>query len=297
MTPGRIISKAGGELPGGYWQSFRWMPHPELALHIRGYIGYFESSSQRVRRRELPAGEVALIISLGPQWSSIDPVTGASIGTLRTFIAGLDDTYNLVDSEASGAAIQVDFTPIGARQLLQLPMHLVSKRTTELTDLLGSEADRLVEQLVEAPDWHGRFLTLDNFLLTRIRRYERSTREIDWAWRQLVLSRGSIRVQQISEQLGWTRKRLVKAFRDEIGIPPKVLARVLRFRRALAEFNAQQISDFSQVAAECGYSDQAHMIRDFKDLSGLTPVELVRLYSPDAGTIERQPNSPEARSE
>jgi AraC-like DNA-binding protein len=297
VTPGRIISKAGGELPGGYWQSFRWMPHPELALHIRGYIGYFESSSQRVRRRELPAGEVALIISLGPQWRSIDPVTGASIGTLRTFIAGLDDTYSLVDSETSGAAIQVDFTPIGARQLLQLPMHLVSKRTTELTDLLGSEADRLVEQLVEAPDWHGRFLTLDNFLLTRIRRYERSTREIDWAWRQLVLSRGSIRVQQISEQLGWTRKRLVKAFRDEIGIPPKVLARVLRFRRALAEFNAQQISDFSQVAAECGYSDQAHMIRDFKDLSGLTPVELVRLYSPDAGTIERQPNSPEARSE
>jgi len=273
------------------------MPHPELAPHIRGYSGYFESSSQRVRRRELPAGEVALIISLGPQWRSIDPVTGASIGTLRTFIAGLDDTYSLVDSETSGAAIQVDFTPIGARQLLQLPMHLVSKRTTELTDLLGSEADRLVEQLVETQDWHGRFLTLDNFLLSRIRRYQRSTREIDWAWRQLDLSRGSIRVQQISEQLGWTRKRLVKAFRDEIGIPPKVLARVLRFRKALAEFNAQKINDFSQLAAECGYSDQAHMIRDFKDLSGLTPVELVRVYSPDAGTIESQPNSPEARSE
>ena len=285
MTPGRIISKAGGELPGGYWQSFRWMPHPELALHIRGYNGYFENSSQRVRRRELPAGEVALIISLGPQWRSIDPVTGASIGMLRTFVAGLDDTYSLVDSDTPGAAIQVDFTPIGAGQLLQLPMHLVSKRTTELNDLLGSEADRLVERLVEARDWPGRFLTLDNFLLSRIRRYERPTREIDWAWRQLDLSRGSIRVQKISDQLGWTRKRLVKAFRDEVGIPPKALARVLRFRRALAQFTSQK--DFSQLAAECGYSDQAHMIRDFKDLSGLTPADLVRVYSPEAGTIER----------
>jgi AraC-like DNA-binding protein len=285
VTPGRIISKAGGELPGGYWQSFRWMPHPELALHIRGYNGYFENSSQRVRRRELPAGEVALIISLGPQWRSIDPVTGASIGMLRTFVAGLDDTYSLVDSDTPGAAIQVDFTPIGAGQLLQLPMHLVSKRTTELNDLLGSEADRLVERLVEARDWPGRFLTLDNFLLSRIRRYERPTREIDWAWRQLDLSRGSIRVQKISDQLGWTRKRLVKAFRDEVGIPPKALARVLRFRRALAQFTSQK--DFSQLAAECGYSDQAHMIRDFKDLSGLTPADLVRVYSPEAGTIER----------
>ena len=287
MTHGRIISKVTGELPCGYWQGFRWLPHPELALHIRRYNGYFESSSQRVRRRELPSGEVALIISLGPQWSSIDPVTGAPTGTLRTFIAGLDDTYSLVDSETAGAAIQVDFTPIGARQLLQLPMHLVSKRTTELSDLLGSEADRLVQQLVEAQDWHCRFLTLDNFLLSRIRRYKRSTGEIDWAWRQLDLSRGSIRVQKISEQLGWTRKRLVKAFRDEIGIPPKLLARVLRFQRALTECNSQTIADSSQLAAECGYSDQAHMIRDFKDFSGLTPAELARVYSPDAGTIER----------
>ena len=262
------------------------MPHPELALQVRGYNGYFESSSRPVRRRELPSGEVALIISLGPRWRLIDPATGASAGTLRTFVAGLDDTYSLVESEISGAAIQVDFTPIGARRFLQLPMHLVSKRTVELADLLGSQADRLVEQLAEARDWHSRFLTLDNFLLSRIRRYRRSTREIDWAWRQLDLSRGSARVQKISEQLGWTRKRLVKAFRDDIGIPPKVLARVLRFRKALAEFNAQTIIDFSQVAAESGYSDQAHMIRDFRDFSGLTPAELIRVYSPDAGTIE-----------
>lgn len=262
------------------------MPHPELALQVRGYNGYFESSTRPVRRRELPSGEVALIVALGPQWRLIDPATGVSAGTLRTFVAGLDDRYSLVESEIPGAAIQVDFTPIGARQLLQLPMHLVSKRTVELADLLGRQADRLIEQLAEAPDWHSRFVTLDNFLLSRIRRYRGSTREIDWAWRQLDLSRGSVRVQKISEQLGWTRKRLVKAFRDEIGLPPKVLARVLRFRRALTDFNAQTIVDFSQLAAECGYSDQAHMIRDFKDFSGLTPVELVRVYSPDAGTIE-----------
>jgi AraC-like DNA-binding protein len=287
VTQGRIISQAGGELPGGCWQSYRWSPHPELALHVRGYNGYFESSSQPVRRREMPSGDVALIISLGPQWRLIDPVTGAPIGILRTFIAGLDDTYSLVDSEMPGSAIQVDFTPMGARRLLQVPMHLVSKRTTDLSDLLGSEAGRLVEQLVEAPDWHTRFLKLDNFLLTRIRRSEKPTREIDWAWRQLDLSRGSVRVQWITEQLGWTRKRMVRMFRDEIGIPPKVLARVLRFRRALTEFNSGRSNDVSQIILECGYSDQAHMIREFKDFSGLTPVELVRVYSPDAGTIER----------
>jgi hypothetical protein len=149
VTQGRIIGRGGGEFPGGYWQTFRWMPHPELALHVRGYNGYFESSSRPVRRRELPSGEVALVISLGPQWRSIDPGTGASIGILRAFVAGLDDTYSLVDSETPGAAIQVDFTPVGARSLLQLPMHLVSKRTTELTDLFGSRRRHISLRLMD----------------------------------------------------------------------------------------------------------------------------------------------------
>ncbi len=255
-------------------------------MHIRRYNGYFESSSRLVRRRELPSGEVALIISLGPHYQLVDPVTGDSLGTLRTFVAGLDDTYSLVDSGIPGAAIQVDFTPIGARQLLQLPMHLVSKRTTELNDLLGREADRLIQQLFEAPDWHSRFVTLDNFLLSKLRRSEKPSDEIRWAWRQLDLSRGAIPIQQITGRLGWTRKRLIKTFRDEIGIPPKALARVLRFRRALEELNSGKIISASQLATESGYSDQAHMIRDFKAFSGLTPVELVRIYSPDAGTID-----------
>jgi hypothetical protein len=89
VIQGRIIGRGGGEFPNGYWQTFRWMPHPELALHVRGYNGYFETSSRPVRRRELPSGEVALIISLGPQWRLIDPASGVSAGTLRTFVGGV----------------------------------------------------------------------------------------------------------------------------------------------------------------------------------------------------------------
>jgi hypothetical protein len=47
-------------------------------------------------------------------------------------------------------------------------MHLVSKRTTELNELIGSEADRLTQQLFEAPDWPSRFVVLDNFLLSKL---------------------------------------------------------------------------------------------------------------------------------
>jgi AraC-like DNA-binding protein len=262
------------------------MPHPELAPYVRGYQGYFETSSLPVRRRELPSGEVALIISLGPDYELIDPQSGSPLYTLSSFVAGLDDTFSMVDSTGTGLAIQVDFTPIGARRLLQLPLQLVSHRTTGITDLWGTQADRLLEQLFETRDWGNRFAVLDEFLLARIRRSVGVPPEVVWAWRQLEHSAGGVPVQQIADSLAWSRKRLIRAFRSYIGVPPKTLGRLLRFRRALRELSSQLRVSYGEVVVKCRYSDQAHLIREFKEFSGLTPGELLNSYSPNAGVIE-----------
>jgi AraC-like DNA-binding protein len=165
-------------------------------------------------------------------------------------------------------------------------MHLFSHQTTELSDVLGNQADRLLERLSEARDWQTRFLVVDEFLVSRIRRSEGVPIEIEWAWRQLEISHGTIPIQEIAKHLTWSRKRLITAFREQIGIPPKTLGRVLRFRQALTELAAPNVLSVSQVAVDCGYSDQAHLIREFREFSGLTPVELLRSYAPDAGIIE-----------
>jgi AraC-like DNA-binding protein len=286
MYTGRIIRVARGELPSGAWESVRSTPHPELATYVRRYQGYFEASSQPVRRRELPSGEVALIISFGQRYELIDPLNGGSLGTCYTFIAGLDDTYSLVDSTGGGVAMQIDFTPIGAHRVLKTPMHLLAHRTTELSDLLGSQADRLVERLFEAPDWPSRFAILDEYLRSKIRGTPDTSREITWAWQDLTISHGMTPISKIIGNLGWTRKRLVRAFRDHVGVPPKTLSRVLRFQHALAELGSRSGVNTSLVAAECGYSDQAHMIREFGALSGSTPLELIRCYTADGGIVE-----------
>jgi AraC-like DNA-binding protein len=286
MHAGRIIRVAQGELPGGTWQSVRANPHPELAAYVREYQGYLEASSQIIRRRELPSGDVALIISFGPRYALIDPLSGVPLATRGTFIAGLDDTYSLVDSSGAGAAMQIDFTPIGAYQILQTPMHLLSHRTTELSDVLGRKADRLVEQLFEAPDWHCRFDIVDAFLRSRILPTTEVSREINWAWHQLNDSHGMLPIAEITNALGWTRKRLVRTFRNHIGVPPKMLARILRFRHALTELGSRKVINAARVAVESGYSDQAHMIKEFSTLSGSTPGELLRCYSADGGIVE-----------
>jgi hypothetical protein len=174
-----------------------------------------------MRRRELPSGEVALIISLGPHYELIDPQSGSPLYRLSSFVAGLDDTFSMVDSTGTRLAIQVDFTPIGARRLLQLPIELVSHRMTGISDLWGTQADRLLEQLFETRDWGAGSPCWMNFLLARIRRSVSVPPEVAWAWRQLEHSTGGVPLQQIADYSAWSRKRLIRAFRSHIGVPPQ----------------------------------------------------------------------------
>jgi hypothetical protein len=91
MRNDRIIRVSHGFLPAGTWENVRARPHPELADYVREYQGYFEASSQPLRRREIPSGDVSIIISFGTRYEMIDPRTGGLLGQRRTFVAGLDD--------------------------------------------------------------------------------------------------------------------------------------------------------------------------------------------------------------
>ena len=83
-----------------------------------------------------------------------------------------------------------------------------------------------------------------------------------------------MRVRALAVELGWSPRRLIDRFRDHLGLPPKAAARVIRFNRAVTALNSGT-PDIAQVAAACGYADQAHLARDVRALGGVTPGELV----------------------
>ncbi|SFO91006.1 Helix-turn-helix domain-containing protein [Mesorhizobium sp. NFR06] len=77
----------------------------------------------------------------------------------------------------------------------------------------------------------------------------------------------------LAREIGWSRKHLAAKFTDAIGIGPKTLSRIVRFNRALS-LSKRQGDDWAGIAADCGYADQAHLVREFRQLAGETPTGL-----------------------
>ena len=90
--------------------------------------------------------------------------------------------------------------------------------------------------------------------------------ELEWAWRRLMETGGGVPVGALAQELGRSRRHLAASFREQIGMPPKALARLLRFERAVERLRGG--ADLAELALDCGYYDQAHFNRDFRQFAG-----------------------------
>ncbi|SFP30434.1 Helix-turn-helix domain-containing protein [Amycolatopsis arida] len=95
------------------------------------------------------------------------------------------------------------------------------------------------------------------------------------AWRRLVASDGRVRIEALAGEVGWSRQHLAARFRAQVGLSPKVVARIARLHRAVTLLTSPTPPPWSAVAQLRGYADQAHLNRDFRALTGSTPAEYV----------------------
>jgi AraC-like DNA-binding protein len=214
------------------------------------------------RQREPLSTNVVLIFGLGTQ-------LGVDGERLSTLVGGLGDTCQVIEHDGFMRGVQVDVTPLAARMLFGVPMHELARRSVALADVLGREADELDERLDDARTWDERFAIVDQALTRRLADAAPSPPDVAWAWRRLQATSGRQTIGGLASALGCSRKHLAARFRDHVGLPPKLVARTFRFRRA-AELLAAG-TPLDELAHACGYYDQSHLDRDFRELAGTTP--------------------------
>ena len=148
----------------------------------------------------------------------------------------------------------------------------------DASDVLGDVARELHERLREAASWPARFALLDQILLAHADLDQRVTPDIAEAWRLVTRSGGTIQAGELARRVGWSPRYLQRRLLAETGLTPKAAARVTRFDRARRILQRQAGAPglggggaLAGLAAECGYYDQAHLAREFRELAGCPP--------------------------
>jgi AraC-like DNA-binding protein len=271
--------------PLGEWEAVLGAPDPRLRKHVHGrYTGWVENTAQAIRRREVAKPFVPVILNFAADFGVLSP-GNASGGMERfgSFAAGLHDGAALVESRGASNCLQVNLTPLGAYQVFGLSMDSLANRTVDLGAILGAAGRRLVAQLHDAAGWEDRFALLESFLAARIADARPPAPAVAWAMGRLERSRGGVAIGALARDIGCSRRRLIAQFREQVGMTPKTMARVLRFNHAIGLLGAGNGTSWAALAQDCGYYDQAHFNRDFRALAGCTPGDYLGRSLPDGG--------------
>ena len=175
--------------------------------------------------------------------------------------------------------IQLDLTPAGARVLLGVPAAALRREIVLLDGVLGRRGTRLYDVLADAVGWQARFAALDRELLaiadTRGDLAGWRDPTLERAWRRVHEDAGAVTVAGLADEVGWSRRHLSTRFTSEFGIGPKQATRLVRFSAA-RDLAVRRRLPFAEVAARCGYADQAHLTREWRELAGVSPTAWMR---------------------
>jgi AraC-like DNA-binding protein len=250
------------------WEMVLGRPDARLAGAVLGdYVGWHEARRRPTLRRELPKMLVPVILNLGAPFEVQAAANGAALQPFRSFLAGAADSPALTRQQVN-ACLQFNLSFLGAFRLLRQPMHGLANRVATLDDLLPGTA-ALIEELGNRNGWEDRFCCLDRWLLARFADAPPVHADLRAALASIAGSGGLVSIGAIAADRGLSRKRLIALFHEAVGLPPKRLARVVRFERAVALLRRD--ASLAAAALDSGYYDQAHFNRDFRALAGLSP--------------------------
>lgn len=220
--------------------------------------------------RVLPAGREELIINLSDGELRCYHDDGSPNGrTSGPIFTGMHRGGYVIDTRQLSAIMGVHFRPGGAWSLLGIPAHELRDARIDFQLLIGQDSHRLMDRLMRAASPQEKLRLVDAALCQRRLRCIHPA--VAWAAEQMTRYPASVRVALLAEEAGLSERRLSELFASQVGINPKGFARLRRFQTALGRIHLAAHPDWCDVALKTGYADQAHLIRDFREFSGLSP--------------------------
>ena len=260
-------------------------PCAALASHVEKLWYCDGHPGAKGKDRALPDGRFQMAFSLAdcPISALADPM-GAGGGSAPSLLIGIRSRFGIIDTAKLRSAMGVVFRPGGMRSFLNMPADAFRDRNVSLDLIWGSMVQALRDRLRNASEPAEKFRVLEIALLQRLNERVRLNPAVRYALQEFARKPEIPKVRVLAQEAGLSRRRFAQVFREQIGLTPKLYCRVQRFQNTLNEIAAGALVDWAQLALAAGYSDQAHLVHEFRDFSGLSPNAYLTAAAPSRHT-------------
>jgi AraC-like DNA-binding protein len=245
-------------------------PQSPLNKHVECFWTLEGTAASPAPERILPDGCIELILNFGDRFSQhcddkrkLQP---------RNFLVGQMTGPIMISPSGPVQLIGIRFHPGGTLPFLRTPLCEVTDQVVELGGLSAALERDLLRVSSESPLLSDKVRAIERFLTTCITNGSHDSWLMKIAAR-IVDSRGLMAVDELANDAGISSRQLERRFLREVGVGPKLLGRIIRFQQVFRAVE-QSNNAWAEIAIECGYYDQAHLIRDFNQFAHQTPAVL-----------------------
>ena len=249
------------------------VPRPPLDAFITSIWVYQNSSRAHALERILPTGAAQLIVNLKEDQTRFYDQESPHryVATSGSVLAGAQSRFQVIDTSEQEYVAGVAFKPGGTVPFTRMPAHEACDVNVPLEVLWGCKRTAILrERLLESASIETKLDALEA-VLHEMWRPPGLHPAVAFALGAFDRAPLTTSIAGVTDSIGLSAKRFIERFREQVGITPKVYCRIRRFQRAVTMATRGRQVEWTRVALDCGYFDQAHFIHDFRSFAGLTP--------------------------
>lgn len=258
-----------------------YIPAYPLNQFIESFVYYKAYQTEHTLDRFLPDGYVYVVFDLSDTPKSIyDNQTLQEIQSCKkVWFSGIREKYITIPSGHDSEMFVINFKIGKAYPFVEMPMNELTDFVVDGEQVMTIKILNLRESLLECLTIRQKFSAAENYLLEAFAGKLQSNPFVDYSVNQILHNPDQISMNHIAAKVGYSQKHLIRIFKEHVGLSPKAFLKIIRFQRAIQEIDQNKFTNWSQIALQCGYFDQAHFINDFRSFSGFTPGQYLKMKS------------------